>query len=317
MASLNLDQPEHGLDLDEHGVRVVFAQACPGVTVHTVERLDAGYTTRHWLLRTAEGLLLLKVPVRNTDPRHLQHLVKATTTAARAGVAVPRYRALLEHCPLVQRPVLVQQYLPGARASMAWPDLDQRQRHRIAAELGRAVGLLHTLQGDAFADLDGEQVATSWTDHVRDRTAAAVRALTGRVELAAGWWRVEDTMLRLAAHLPSGIVPTFTHNDLYLDNVVVDGGSLRCLLDFEHSRYNDRYADFGKLDELVFGWFPETTEPFLEAYRDLQPPAADEDLRLRVSVGLHNLVSCAYFHRWTPSLVPEYLRRIEDWLRDG
>lgn len=312
MPSLDLDE----LDLDEPRVRTVFAQACPGVTVHTAERLDAGYTARHWLLHTADGPLLLKIPLRNTDPRHLQHLVKATATAERAGVPVPRYRALLEHSPLVERPVLIQQYLPGVSASTAWPELDRRQRHQVAAEFGRAVGLLHTLHGSAFADLNGERVAASWADRVRDRTETAVRALTGQVELAAGWRRVEDAMLRLAAQLPPGIVPTFTHNDLYLDNIVVAGGSLACVLDFEHSRYNDRYADFGKLDELVFGWFPETAEPFLEAYRDLHPPDADEDLRLRLSVGLHDLTSCAYFHRWTPSLVPEYLRRIEAWLRD-
>jgi aminoglycoside phosphotransferase (APT) family kinase protein len=295
-----------------------IAEACPGIQVTGVQPIELGYSSHNFLIDSDEGRLLAKIPKRQPDPERLDGLVAATGLAAKAGLPVPEHRWFLRNCEqLSGLPLLVQQYLPGAAASAEWPELDLAHRETVARELGEAVARLHGITGQGFTDVLGGNASPSWGAYVHDRVEESVKVLSGSVDFAPGWETVRAAMTEAVDALPEPVTPVLVHLDLYLDNVLVHNGHLRCVLDFEHARFGDSYADFGKLDELVFGWYPETEEPFMEAYRAVHPAAGDTELRMRVGIGLHNLASCAYFSQWTPRLVPEYLARIDDWLQSA
>ena len=112
--------------------------------------------------------------------------------------------------------------------------------------------------------------------------------------------------------------PTLCHHDFYLDNVLLADGKPVRLLDFEHARYSDQYAEFGKISELLFDWYPETERPFMAAYERLHPQDDATRRRIRVHCGLYNAQMCGYFAKYQKGLVPVYLDRIKAWFeQDG
>lgn len=293
-------------------IRDVFAHACPGTRVREVAELATGHTSRQWVLDTDEGPLLLKIPVRNTDPEHLRNLIAATRIAAELDVPVSRYRAFVPWVESVRSPVLVQEYVPGQPATQRWQDLPEQVRVDAAATLGRWVAALHTRRATVLVDALGSRAHASASHAVDEALTRALAALrTAGVD--HDFTTVRDRIERAAAEVGE-VVPTFCHHDVYLDNVLLAGGRPVRLLDFEHARYSDQFAEFGKIRDLLFDWYPETEDPFMAEYRQVHPIDAAEEHRLNLHIGLYNVVMCGYFSRWQPSLVPVYLNRINSWL---
>ncbi|OLF18464.1 hypothetical protein BU204_05725 [Actinophytocola xanthii] len=275
-----------------------------------VTPLELGHSSRQWLFDTDEGALMLKVPARDPNPHKLRNLMAATRVAAELDVPVSRYRAFLPDDEAVHGPVLVQEFVPGEQAAAVWSDLDSADRVRVAQTLGRWIGLLHTHRGTDLTDLLGADRYPSIEDFVivqLDEAVAAIGEVDVDIPLARR--RVEQGLAEFGE-----VEPALCHRDVYLDNVLLRQGRPSRLLDFEHARFLDRYAEFGKIRELLFDWFPETEQPFLEAYQDLHPIDELGRHHIHVHIGLYNLVMCGYFTKWAPDLVPTYLDRIRTWL---
>lgn len=297
----------------EESVRAAFALACPGTRVRGVTAMDVGYTSKQWLFDTDEGPLMLKIPVRKTDPEHLRNLIAATRVAAELDLPVSRYRAFLPVAEPVDAPVVVQEFAAGRRASDHWKELAPDVRREAAATLGRWVGTLHTRRSTEFTDVLGNRGYPSVAEHVRqslDEALATLRDAGIDVDLDTLRQRLEQGAAEFGA-----VEPTFCHHDFYLDNVLLDeNGHPSRLLDFEHARFSDQFAEFGKISELLFGWYPETEEPFRSGYQELHELDDAAHHRIDVHCGLYNVLMCAYFSEWTPNLVPEYIDRINSWL---
>jgi Ser/Thr protein kinase RdoA (MazF antagonist) len=300
------------VELTDELVRAAFAAACPQAMVREVAGLDLGYANRHWLFHTDEGPLLLKIPVRNTDPDHLRNLLAATRVAGELGIPVSKYPAFVPHFEPLGAPVLVQEFVPGTQAAQQWAQLPLPARQDTAATLGRWVGALHTRRGAELTNLIGGRRHESVAAQV---DADLTEALT--VLHDAG---VDADLTKVRVRIERGVAefgpvePTLCHRDVYLDNVLLTDGAPSRLLDFEHARFSDQFAEFGKLRELVFDWYPETEAPFMAAYEELHPLDDAARHRIDVHIGLYNVVMCGYFCRWTPGLVPAYLDRISAWL---
>lgn len=295
-------------------VRAVLAEACPGIRVGRVRPLDAGFTSRQWVADTDEGPVLVKTPVRETDPEHLRRLIATTRRAAAGGVPVVRFRAFLPWSTVFRAPVLVQEFEDGMPADAVWDDLEPVQRRQFAADLGRLVGGVHACSGPWFGDVLG----TDKYPDARAQLHALVDArlgqapvdLTsvGRAGLAAAFrTAIDDTV-------PADDPPSLTHGDLWRPNVILREGRIGCLLDFEHGLYTDRFLDFGKLDEHVFTTFPEGRAVFLEAYAGECPLPDGWPARVRLGNALHALSMSVYFLRWTPQYAPQYVRELQDWV---
>jgi aminoglycoside phosphotransferase (APT) family kinase protein len=293
--------------------RNALVEACPGIRIAEIRRLDAGYTSRQWVADTDEGPLLIKTPVRDTDPTHLRQLIAATRRAAEGGVPVVRFRAFVPRSTAFQAPLLVQEYQHGTPADEAWEAMDSTQRMTFASELGHLVGQVHSCSGPWFGDVLGieryDDVRTSLHALVDSQLAQAPKDLTsiGRDGLSAAMHRAVDTV-------PPDGIPSLTHGDLWRPNIVLRDGRITCLLDFEHGRYSDRFLDFGKLDEHVFNDFPRGRTLFLDAYDQVCPLPGDWESRVQLGRAIHALSMTLYFLRWTPKWAPQYVLELEQWL---
>lgn len=201
----------------------------------------------------------------------------------------------------------------GAAHPGHWKSLPEDTRLAGAATLGRWVATLHTRHGTEFTDLLGNRGQDSAEAGLRaglDKASKAVRDAGIEIDLDTLRQRIE----RGAAEFGE-VRPTLCHHDLYLDNVLLaDDGRPSRLLDFEHARFSDQFAEFGKLSELLFDWYPETEAPFRAAYEELHPLDDAAHHRIHIHCGLYNLATCGYFSKWSPGLVPEYVERINSWL---
>jgi aminoglycoside phosphotransferase (APT) family kinase protein len=294
-------------------VRSALLEACPGTRVAGLRQLDAGYTSRQWVADTDEGPLLVKTPVRDTDPEHLRRLIATTRRAGEGGVPVVRFRAFVPRSTALARPVLVQEFQEGTPADEAWDSMGPAERTRFAEDLGRVVGRVHSCSGPWFGDVLGAEKypdSPSFLHALVDaRLADAPEDFTsvGRSGLSVAIHRAVDDV-------PTDATPSLTHGDLWRQNAILRDGRIACLLDFEHGRYADRFLDFGKLDEHVFDDFPDGRTAFLAAYDEVCPLPAGWESRVRLGHAIHALSMSVYFLRWTPKWAPQYVRELEEWL---
>lgn len=296
-------------------VRDALAEACPGTRVTGLRPLDAGYTSRQWVADTDEGPLLVKTPVRDTDPEHVRRLIATTRRAADGGVPVVRFRAFVPRSAALGRPVLVQEFQEGTPADEAWGSMAPAERTAFADDLGRVVGRIHSCSGPWFGDVLGTEKhpdgPTFLHALVDARLAEAPEDFTsaGRSGLSAALHRAVDAV-------PADGPPSLTHGDLWRQNLVLRDGGIACVLDFEHGVLADRFLDFGKLDEHVFDGFPDGRAAFLAAYDEVCPLPAGWESRVRLGHAVHAMSMGVYFLRWTPRWAPQYVRELEEWL-DG
>ncbi|MER7006567.1 aminoglycoside phosphotransferase family protein [Dactylosporangium sp. NPDC000555] len=294
-------------------VRGALVEACPGVRVGGIRRLEAGYTSRQWVADTDEGPLLVKTPVREKDPEHLRRLIATTRRASEGGVPVVRFRAFVPWSAPLGAPLLVQEYQDGTPANDAWESMDPARRLAFAGDFGRLVGRIHACRGPWFGDVLGTETYPDVRAYlhalVDARLAEAPEDLT-----SAGRGGVAAALHRAIDGVDPDCVPSLTHGDLWRQNLVLRDGRIACVLDFEHGRYADRFLDFGKLDEHVFAGFPEGREAFLEAYDEVCARPEDWQSRVRLGNAVHALSMSVYFLRWTPRFAPQYVRELDEWL---
>ncbi len=294
-------------------IRSVLEREFPGCRVTSVHSLDKGYTSKQWVAATDEGRLLVKVPQRDRDPEHLRRLVAGAGAAAEHGVPVVRYRRLVPHEPALGGPVLIQEYQEGDAAGDVWESLDDARRMGLVQDLGDVIGRLHTIVGPHFGDVLGGGKAAS----LRESVEAEVAALLPRAEPAligpVGALRsaIDAAVARLD---DSANVPTLTHGDLWLPNILVREGRITCVLDFEHATYAERFRDFGKLDEHIFDAFPAGRDVFLTSYAAACPLPDDWEQRVELGHLLHALNMHVYFLRWSPQWAPQYAGQVKEWL---
>lgn len=292
-------------------IRDCLDEACPGIRVHEITELKYGRASQHWVADTDEGPLLVKVPVRNRDPEHFRHMIAATRVAAEHGLPVIRFRAFLRESRVTRTPLLIQEYVPGDHAPAVWEGLQRTAREEAALTLGRWIGDLHAIRGKEFADVFGRR---SYATQAERASRVLTSAHTKMAELDQQSWPQVRNRLEARFAECGDVTPVLCHNDLYLDNVVLRDGRPILLLDFEHANYSDQYTEFGKIGELLFGWWPETEEPFLSGYQERHPLDEMAVARIHAHAGLYNVQMCIYFARYEPTLVPVYLNHIKHWI---
>jgi aminoglycoside phosphotransferase (APT) family kinase protein len=294
-------------------VHRVLLETCKNIRVHSIRPGPSGYSSRLWLAETDEGRLLIRVPVRSRDAEHLRGMIAATRLASEAGVPTVRFRAFSPDTPL--GPILIQEYRPGERAS-EYLKRHPEQLAEISSTVGHWVALLHTIEAKEFGGPLGVPVFRSWKAQVQTRIGEALASVDPNA-LPDSIERIRAAFENAVADLPGTPSISLVHADLYFDNVLVHKDSAVCLLDFEHACFGDRFADFGKIRELLFELWPGSQQPFMAAYQQIHPEKPTDKARLRVAIGLYELSQLAYFSRWQPELVPVYRERVGRWLKES
>jgi aminoglycoside phosphotransferase (APT) family kinase protein len=209
-------------------------------------------------------------------------------------------------------PVVVQEFRPGENAAAALRR-GGANLAELSARLGTWIGTLHTVRRDTFGAVTEAAGDRDWSQNVWTRMEAALTAVPEDALPPCGRTGVEAAFKQALGDLGPTGPASLVHGDLYLDNVLVDQGAAAALIDFEHAHFYDRFADFGKLGELLFAWWPGSEAPFLEAYREHFPADPGDQARIRVATGSYELAQLAYFSRWQADLVPVYRARLERW----
>jgi aminoglycoside phosphotransferase (APT) family kinase protein len=306
------DSRENVGELKTDEVAAVLAEVCPTTEVSSIQPGPLSYSNRLWLAETDEGRLLVRIPGRTKEPEYVRATVTATRMASEAGIPTVRYRAFAP-TTRIGLPVVVQEFRPGENAATALRRGGASLR-QLAGRLGEWIGVLHGIRRDTFGTVTGPGGGYSWGEVVAGEVGDILSTVDTQL-LPASRAAVESTFRRAIGQLGPTGPASLVHGDLYLDNMLVDGGAPSALLDFEHAHFYDRFAEFGKLTELLFEWWPGTEEPFLDAYSDRFPPDPSDEPRLWLGKGLYALRQLAYFARWQPDLVGVYRSRLENWMK--
>ncbi len=204
---------------------------------------------------------------------------------------------------------LILERLPGVNLDTAWSGMSEADRRMVALELGETIRALHALPVATW--MANPWVANAleigaWGDayhappaHFRAMVESAV---TSRPDLRSLLNNVARFIAeRLAAFEPEPSV--FTHTDLHFRNVILDGGHVTGLIDFEGSRLGPPDIE---LDMLLRSMTFQVHEDANRRSRILGPMAEvypalfgrpDLTLRLEVQEAQWHLVQ---LHHWQP-----------------
>lgn len=172
-------------------------------------------------------------------------------TAPLAGVPVPEIvvDGFVDGGPRGgSTPVVVTSRLPGVRWSDRRAGLDDAELRVVHDAVADVLSAMHSLSGDRFGDLLGED--PGWSDawaRTRARASEALADYTahgGPRELAGR----AERHLQEGRHLFEGVLPTFCHHDVNGGNVLLaEVGQPRVtgLVDFERASWDDPLRDVG------------------------------------------------------------------------
>lgn len=179
--------------------------------------------------------------------------------------------------------LLVTSYLPGVRADLLLPDLDEDGRRILGARLGGLVadlGAMPQLRAGPFVDADLRIGEWGMPDGLPELVAAARPDLAGFAEDAQA---LLDTVTRRV----------LVHSDLNPKNLLIDPATLQVtgLVDWEYAHAGHPFTDLGNL--LRFERDPVFTAAVLEEYAGRRGVDTEDALALARAADLWALVELA------------------------
>jgi aminoglycoside phosphotransferase (APT) family kinase protein len=148
---------------------------------------------------------------------------------------------------------IVMDYMPGKRLDEAWDTLDSDQKLCIASELHSYINQLRDLKGDYIGAVDRGKVVTGQIASIEggpfDSEQQFNEFILGDIVRAC-----PDILRHYAKFaLMDGHEIIFTHADFAPRNILVEGGRVTAILDWEYA-----------------GWYPEHWE-YIQALRHVKP----------------------------------------------
>ncbi|WJJ12255.1 phosphotransferase [Prescottella equi] len=225
-----------------NGIRLVLSDAFgTEMAVGEPRQLTGGASRQVWAVdaRGADGrsqeVVLRRDPPGHGDAERMRAEVACLRAAAAAGVPVPAVLASGDTAPGIDAPYLVMDMVVGEsipRKLQRDPELGAVRKH-LADDMGYVLGLIHSADIGAVGMLDAgdplDAIETVYSDLDQPRPA---------VEVGLRWLREHRPVKR-----PDALV----HGDFRLGNVLVDGGGIRGVLDWELAHVGDPIEDLGWL----------------------------------------------------------------------
>ena len=257
-------------------------------TVAVSDRATVGLSQETWFFRvdtgTGEREAVLRLPTLASGPQAI--LTQRAALEAVAG-AIPA-PALLWYDDSGENPFecpfLVMERIRG-QVPVGWRELDEPVRTEVAQEAVDVLALLHRTDPGAIASSRGGRGERpsdlDWYRQRLERFAPIPAVLQGAL-----WW--------LERHRPPPPEhEVLTHGDFRMGNLVIDGGHIRGVLDWEMASVGDPLADVAWC--FIPVWEPSmVAEPALvERYAErVRAPVDDERLRWHRVLGY---VRLAYY----------------------
>jgi hygromycin-B 7''-O-kinase len=170
-------------------------------------------------------------------------------------------------------PYLLMSQLPGQRLVDAWPVLSLAEREHIADTLGQTIAALHAIDTTPLADLPPH-----WNDFIAEQHASATERQSQR-GLDPYWLeRIPDFLQRWMP--PRAEQHVLLHTEIMREHLMVDGGRLCGLFDFEPAMLGAAEYEFASVGLFVACGDARTLRRVLLAY-GYAPHALDEALQCR------------------------------------
>ncbi len=268
------------MPVTDGGIAEVLADA--DILATACERLSLGFDKTTYRVDTAESSYVLQFYDRK--PEAAECSLPFVAWIAARGYPTPRPRWIRTGGP---RPAAVFPFVEGMHPDSATTAL--------AEQMGSTLALLHRLAREYAGPLpviDRLQV-------IRDAAIEAERraALRPWADVAREWLRVHEEPWRRALEvLPAGPV----HHDFHTDNVLVAGGNLASVLDFDEVQTAPFVIDIAR----ALHYFAEEAEDlrlpralvvaFLRGYESIRPASRDEHHALDLAFQLANLTHVAF-----------------------
>ncbi|KAL6230239.1 hypothetical protein BDW75DRAFT_248860 [Aspergillus navahoensis] len=131
-----------------------------------------------------------------------------------------------------QHTLILMKRIPGEPLSRVWPHLSADEKESIAKQTAEYLLELRKLQSDHIQALGGHQCS-----EVPHGPLASDDELRADMERGMGESIPEAVRIQLRNCMPSAALHTFTHGDLTNVNIMVEGGSVTGIIDWEMSGY--------------------------------------------------------------------------------
>lgn len=202
------------------------------------------------------------------------------------GFDSPEVIALDTQYDLLPRDVLILGNVPGVPLSSIWRTLDADDRERVSEEIGRLVGMIHTLTWPVYGDLvvdDSAVTSARWCDVVLRRVQqACTRAIQSNLFPASVLDGLITTFNDGDAIFEAATPPTLSHTALTLDHLLalqIEGRwSASALLHWTSSTLADAAWEFAALWQTRDDVWPQH-DGFVYGYRERHPISGDLQAR--------------------------------------
>ena len=262
--------------------------------------LDGGWSGETFVAEVAGERSVVRIyagPSHRGDNAH--DVDAALLRLVRGLVPVPEVLEVRRADPATDMPaLLVTSFLPGVRADLLLPDLDDERLAVLGARLGRILADLAgmpMLRAGPFVDGDLTIGSFALDGQTIDGLPAFV---AGHEEALSHWAPGELEGLREVAVDAQALLDTvgrfcLVHSDVNPKNLLVDPDTLEVtgLLDWEFAHAGHPYTDLGNL--LRFDREPAFVEAVLDAYVARHGGAPGEALDLARAADLWALVDLA------------------------
>ncbi len=279
-------------------------QQALGSRITALDPQRSGTHGQTYLMNTTDGHWIVRV--RERSPDRLKRSLVAQRKAGAAGMLVPMVAAAHVDAPDPDDYTwIVEEYVHGA---LFFPEqMDRETRLLTSADIGRQLKLLHAVELSDFGPIPtngSEAPQATWTEWVDEQEADVDAAVTIARVGPAGRARVREAYRLLRA--TSIDRPRLCHGDFADDNLLVGGGSLVAVIDWESAIGCDPAHD-------VAYWFmwhrdAECLDALLSAYQPSEPTSFRR--RIRAHLALLGVRLIAWYEERGDAANVDYCRRI-------
>ena len=278
-----------------------------GSGVARIERIGRGESNEVHAVTSCNGDEVI-VRLNHSDGAAGFRRAEAVIGRARAiGIPVPD-SLLIEEIEVDgdERGVCVQRRLKGTPLADSVKGITSDDVKALVADAGELLARLHSLPAE-------HEPRSAWWQQVPDFAIERARAALG-----AGASLVDDALEALAAivasHAPDE--PTTVHSDFGTEHLLVDGGRITGIIDWDEATVSSPMADLANWDSY-YDWEPHPTSTLIAGYERVRS-LPDDHLAMRTANSLTITIwGLEYYYRvnnlgavcWTGERLAHFIAR--------
>lgn len=145
--------------------------------------------------------------------------------------------------------VMVERRLAWAPADTVWPSLSKRQQSAAVVAFADWLSNLHRHETDSFSAVQTTTSHSSWTKQLMAIYQPAINTIKdinhkGPINEL---WKELQTVIKQVDKIQYLHKPVLVHGDPIIHNILINGGELSGVIDWEFSLFGDPFYDYARL----------------------------------------------------------------------